>query len=228
MVEQSRPLFARLSDARVRDARRLAVLAVAIFTAVTGCASPAVESTPSGSAAQTSTETATVFTSPIYGYSATITTAWRVVPAQVAWDGQETVGHASETVDQLITPQVAGRCEHVFLCGPNAWAFAVPTTQPLDAVAADMDAAEVRDHDCPATPESEEPAEIDGEPAVISVTHCPANAPDGGLLILRAIALHDGTAFYFLMQDPAQLNQDDLDPLIRSSFEDLIAAVRLP
>jgi hypothetical protein len=148
------------------------------------------------------------------------------VPASVAWDGEGELNHDGAVVDQLIEPQIEGRCEHLFRCGPIAWAISAPATEPLDTVAREMDAKEAREHDCPEIPETSEPAEIDGEPALLASTHCPAGAPDGGLLILRAITVHDGNAYYFWMQDPA--NEDALEPSVRSDFEALIAAVQLP
>jgi hypothetical protein len=193
---------------------------------VAGCASPASAPDASQSAAPTSSATESMFSSPLYGYAVTLTTAWRVIPAAEPWDGEEEIGHDDAIVDQLISPQVEDRCEHLFRCGPIAWAISAATTESLEAVAADMDAKEAREHDCPETPENSEPAEIDGEPALLASTHCPADAADGGLLILRAIAVHDGTAYYFWMQDPA--SEEALEPSVRADFEALIAVVDLP
>jgi hypothetical protein len=203
---------------------------IAAFTAallVAGCSSPSSAPDATGSVAPAGSGAAeSMFSSPLYGYSVTVTTAWRIIPAVDAWDGQEEIGHDDPTVDQLISPQVADRCEHLFLCGPIAWAISAPATGSLEAVAEEMDAMEASDHDCPETPETSDPAEIDGEPALLASTHCPANAADGGLLILRAITIHDGIAYYFWMQDPA--HEDALEPSIRADFEALIAAVDLP
>jgi hypothetical protein len=211
----------------IPDAYRLArVAALAATAMVAACASPASNPAATQSGEPTTSAAESVFTSPLYGYSATLTAAWRVIPAADAWDGEQEIGHDDPTVDQMISPQVAGRCEHLFLCGPIAWAISASTEESLAVVASDMDAMEAADHDCPETPESSEPTEIDGEPALLAATHCPANAPDGGQLILRAITIHDGTAYYFWMQDPA--HEDALEPSVRSDFEALIAVVDLP
>ena len=198
---------------------------------VAGCAAPAATgtlgptSTPLPSATPLSTPAETVFTSPLYGYSITITDQWRLVPATVTWDGKVPLGHDDATVDQLITPQLTGRCEHLFACGPIAWALSTPTNDSLATVVANMNAAEARDHDCP-NPETKERVEIDGEAALLTSMHCPAGAPDGGLLIMRAITIHNGTAYDFWMQDPA--NEKALEPSVRADFKSLIASVDLP
>jgi hypothetical protein len=161
----------------------------------------------------------------LYRYTATITTAWRTIAAVEAWDGQSFIGHDYPNVDQLIAPKVTDRCEQVFRCGPIAWAFSYPTADPLEMVASNTDVAEAEDHACP-NPETTEPTEIDGSPALLTQKHCPAGAPDGGLLIMRAITIQDGIAYYFWMQDPA--NEDALDPRTRADFEALLAAIQLP
>jgi len=148
------------------------------------------------------------------------------VPATVAWDGKVALGHDDATVDQLIAPQVTNRCEHLFACGPIAWALSIPTHDSLATVAAGMNAAEARDHDCPKLPETADTTEIDGEPAQLASTHCPAGAADGGLLIMRAITVHAGTAYRFWMQDPA--NEHALEPSVRADFKSFIASVDLP
>jgi hypothetical protein len=202
----------------------LAALATAII--VGGCASLTSAPTGSGPLASTVTPLETVFTSPLYDYSAAVTTAWRIVPAIEVWDGEERLGHDYPMVDQLIAPKETDRCEQVARCGPIAWVLSFPASESLESVAAEMDAFEDVDHGCPATPETHETTEIDGEPAQLTSTHCPEGAADGGRLILRAIALHDGTAYYFWMQDPA--GEYPLEPLTRSAFETLLEGVRLP
>ena len=146
-----------------------------------------------------------------------------MIPAQATWDGAAPVGHDDPIVDQLIAPEVANRCRTVFACGPIVWALAAPTAKSLAALNADTDASEARDHPCPPTPESQDPTKIGGEAASLSAKHCPM---DGGLLVLRAIAIHKGVAYYFWLQDPA--NEREVEPLDRADFDALIAAVRLP
>ena len=111
-----------------------------------------------------------------------------MIPAQATWDGAAPVGHDDPIVDQLIAPEVANRCRTVFACGPIVWALAAPTAKSLAALNADTDASEARDHPCPPTPESQDPTKIGGEAASLSAKHCPM---DGGLLVLRAIAIHE-------------------------------------
>ena len=101
--------------------------------------------------------------------------------------------------------------------------MAAPTTKSLADLAAETDTAEARDHPCPVSPESQVGVKIDGEAALLASKHCPA---DGGLLVLRAIAVHKGIGYFFWMQDPS--NERAVEPLDRSDFSALIAAIRLP
>jgi hypothetical protein len=165
----------------------------------------------------------TLFTSPLYSYSLTLPAGWQVVAAQTRWDGTTPIGHDDPIVDQLIGPEVPNRCKTVYLCGPIAWAVAAPTTKPLMALASDEDAAEARDHPCPVTPEQQSATSIDAESALVASKHCPS---DGGLLVLRAIAIHNGVGYFFWLQDPS--NEAAVEPQDRADFEALIGAVRLP
>ena len=216
-----------------RRQRRSAPWGVAIAALVlsAGCAAsasppgskppPTIQGSPAASSARYSAPT--TFASPLYRYSVTLPAGWLVIPAQATWDGAAPVGHDDPIVDQLIAPEVANRCRTVFACGPIAWALAAPTAKSLAALNADTDASEARDHPCPPTPESQDPTKIGGEAASLSAKHCPM---DGGLLVLRAIAIHKGVAYYFWLQDPA--NEREVEPLDRADFDALIAAVRLP
>lgn len=145
------------------------------------------------------------------------------MPAQTAWDGKAGFGHDDPIVDQLIAPAVPNRCKTIFVCGPIAWAVATDTTKSLAALAEDMDAAEARDHPCPVAPEKQDATKIDGEAALLTSKHCPT---DGGILVLRAITVHKGIAYYFWLQDPS--NETAVEPLDRADFDALLAAVRLP
>jgi len=189
-------------------------------------ASSAPASTPTpGSPAPTSTPypAPTLFTSPLYRYSVMLPAGWLVIPAETAWDGIAAIGHDDPIVDQLIGPQVPNRCKTVFLCGPIAWALAAPTTESVTALAAAMDAAEARDHPCPATPEQQDATTIDGEAALRTSKHCPT---DGGTLLLRAITVHEGIGYYIWLQDPA--HETAVEPMDHADFDALIAAIRLP
>jgi hypothetical protein len=92
----------------------------------------------------------------------------------------------------------------------------------LTALAAQTNAAEARDHPCPAAPETEKAVKVDGEAALLTSKHCPS---DGGILVLRAIAVHNGIGYYFWMQDPS--NEKAVEPLDRADFNALIASIRL-
>ena len=216
-------------------ARFARIGAVAALVVVAGCASSA---SPSGSASNSPAATttpsplvptstpfpaATLYTSPLYKYSLSFPAGWQVIPAQSTWDGKSAIGHNDSIVDQWIGPQVANRCKTVFVCGPIAWAVAAPTTKSPADLAAETDTAEARDHPCPVSPESQVGVKIDGEAALLASKHCPA---DGGLLVLRAIAVHKGIGYFFWMQDPS--NERAVEPLDRSDFSALIAAIRLP
>ena len=194
--------------------------------------SPAASVTPSAESASagvasgrvpTPYPTTATFTSPLYGYSVTVGAGWQVIPATIRWNGKTTIAHEAPDVDQILPPKVTNRCSTVFRCAPLEWAASAPTDGSLPSVVADMDAAEARDHPCPAKTESEEPATIDGEPASIGTKHCPA---DGGILVLRAVAVHEGVAYYFWLQD--QANERAVDPVDRADFDAFVRAIDLP
>jgi hypothetical protein len=159
----------------------------------------------------------------VYRYSVTLPAGWLVIPAQAAWDGTGAVGHDDPIVDQLIGPQVTGRCKTVFLCGPIAWANAAPTTLSLSDYVKEQDAADARDHPCPPAPESEVTIEIGGEAAVLESKHCPAV---DGILVLSAHTVHDGVGYAFYLQDPSR--DPALEPADLSDFMALLDAIQLP
>ena len=218
----------------LRPARSVRAAAMAALMVTAGCASSAsppvsASSSPAATRANSLMPTSTpfpaptLFTSSLYKYSVLFPAGWQIVPAQSTWDGKSAIGHLDPIVDQWIGPQVANRCKTVFVCGPIAWAVAAPTTKSPADLAAETDAAEARDHPCPVSPESQVGVKIDGEAALLASKHCPA---DGGLLVLRAIAVHKGIGYFFWMQDPS--NERAVEPLDRSDFSALIAAIRLP
>ena len=187
-------------------------------------ATPAPSSSaPTATPAPTPYAVATLFTSPVYQYSVTLPAGWLVIPAQTAWDGTSAVGHDDPIVDQLIGPQVTGRCKSVFLCGPIAWAYAAPTTLSLADYVKEQDAADARDHLCSPAPESEIPTQIGGEAGVLESRHCPAV---DGILVLSARTVHDGVVYTFYLQDPS--HDPALEPGDLSDFMALLDAIQLP
>jgi hypothetical protein len=162
------------------------------------------------------------FTSPIYGYSITLPAGWTIVAAQVAWDGTSAPGHQDSDVDQLIGPEVSGRCSHIFLCGPVAWALAGSTTKSLADYAAERDSVGVANNGC-AEPETSAPTTIGGEAALVEATHCPA---DGGILVLSAFTVQSGIGFGFYLQEPS--GDPAVEPEDRSDFAAMLATVQLP
>jgi hypothetical protein len=189
---------------------------------------PTATPTPSSSAPTarpipTPYPVATLFVSPVYKYSVTLPAGWLVIPAQTAWDGTSAVGHDDPIVDQLIGPQVTGRCKTVFLCGPIAWGLAAPTTSSLADYVKDQDLADARDHPCPPAPESEIAIEIGGEAGALESKHCPAV---DGILVLTAVTIHSGVAYSFYLQDPSR--DPTLEPGDLSDFMALLGAIQLP
>ena len=178
--------------------------------------SPAATPTPSPSPFTLATD----FTSPIYGYTVTLPPGWTVFAATSKWDGATAIGHDDPIVDQLVGPEVTGRCTTVFVCGPVAWAYAAATRQSLADYVKARDAADDRDHACP-PPVRQEQITIAGQPALLETGYC----PEGGILVLRAVTIHAGTALSFFLQDPA--NERAVDPLDRADFLALLKSVRL-
>lgn len=212
---------------------------LAVILTLTACAAPLISPTPRASAptatptpsasaptatpAPTPYPVPTLFTSVVYRYSVTLPSGWLVIPAQSRWDGTSAVGHDDPIVDQLIGPQVTGRCKTVFLCGPIAWANAAPTTLSLADYVKEQDTADARDHPCPPTPESQVAIEISGEAGVLESKHC---AAVDGILVLSAHTVHDGVGYAFYLQDPSR------DPALEagdmSDFMALLDAIQLP
>jgi hypothetical protein len=180
-------------------------------------------SAPTAAPIPTPYPVATLFVSPVYKYSVMLPAGWLVIPAETAWDGTSAVGHDDPIVDQLIGPQVTGRCKTVFLCGPIAWGLAAPTTSSLADYVKEQDAADARDHPCPAAPETAAAITIDGEPGVLESKHCPAV---DGILVLSAVTIHNGVGYSFYLQDPSR--DPALEPVDMSDFMALLGAIQLP
>lgn len=182
--------------------------------------SPVASSAPSRPPSPTPFPSATVFSSPLYGYAVTLPAGWLVTAAQTRWDGQGAPGFDAPNVDGWVAPHVENRCSQVFVCAPTLWAFAGPTTLDLAAWVAAQDAAMQRDHAC-GIPMAKTSIRIDGAAATLEDGHCGTDGP----LLLIAYTVRGGTGYAFLLQDNArEAKVEDLD---RSEFASLRATIRL-
>lgn len=189
----------------------------------TASASPPDDMPRPTSASPTAYAAATTFISPLYGYSVRLPAGWTVIPATAAWDGTSVIGHDDSDVDQLLAPRVQNRCANIYLCGPNAWALASPTTMSLAQLVAAGDASEHRDHPCPARPESTRRFKVAGVDAVFESKHC---EPVTGILVMSVRFVSKGVGYGFFMQDPSR--DRDVEPLDRADFMKMLATVSLP
>jgi hypothetical protein len=129
----------------------------------------------------------------------------------LAWDGSTAVGHDTAEVDQFVAST-----------GTLAWAYAAPTSTSLAEFSAARTAADAVDHPCPPTVEVDEPTMVDGEPARLTVKHCPA---EGGILVANVAVIHLGTGYVFYFQHPPN---DTADPEDIGAFRALLTGVNLP
>ncbi len=149
---------------------------------------------------------------------------WQVIPATTAWDGTSIVGHDDPIVDQLIQPKQLNRCKDVYLCGPYAWGLAAPYTLSVEDLAAAQLAKDAADHPCPATAESQEQATIGGQAALVMSRHCPADG--GGLLVVSAVVVKEGSGYQFYMQDPSRDAASEAQTM--TDFVNFIGGITLP
>lgn len=164
-------------------------------------ASPSVSASPSGP---------TVFTSPLYGYTATIPGGWLTAPAVIRWDGTKSSGPDAES-DKFAGPEQL-----------TAWAIGGPFSGDLAAFVTNRIAANARDHSdtCPvAEPEINEPLQIAGQPWVLLGWNC-------GAVINQALTLHNGVAYDFTFRDLAI--EAASDPADRALFLSILDSVELP
>jgi hypothetical protein len=202
----------------------IAVIAIAACSAPSSAPNgePASEAAAAGVTAQPSIAGATEtpapsvaatpssFTSPLYGYTLTLPAGWRATAAVLPWDGRARSSHDEPDVDKFVGPVNA-----------TAWAFAGSISLDLAGFVQDRIAANARDHGdtCPATPEVNEPIQIDGEPGVLLGWNC-------GLLINEAVTVHRGTGFAMVMRDFYVHAATDLAD--RALLEDLLNSISFP
>ncbi|HEX8026725.1 MAG TPA: hypothetical protein VF484_11030 [Candidatus Limnocylindrales bacterium] len=167
--------------------------------------------------------TETTFVSPMYPYSMSIPAGWTVIPATSRWDGTSPVGHDDPIVDQVLPPKVPNRCTGIYLCAPNAWAFAMRSQLTLAQWVAAGNASDHADHPCATEPEASEPVRIDGVAGILETKHC---EPVTGILVMWARVVSHGVAYAFCIQDQAR--ERSLDPGVRADFLAMLAAVDLP
>jgi len=152
----------------------------------------------------------TAFTSPLYGYTATIPAGWAVAPAVLRWDGKNQPGPDADT-DKFGGPDQI-----------TLFAFAGSFTGDLDAFVTDRIAATHRDHSdtCPiAKPDVNQPFQIGGQAWVLLAWDC-------GGLINQAVTVHKGVAYSFVFRDLAI--KAATDPADDRLFQSILQSVRLP
>jgi hypothetical protein len=152
----------------------------------------------------------TVFTSPLYGYTATIPAGWFTAPALLRWDGTKSPGPDAEA-DKFAGPEQI-----------SAWAIGGPFSGDLAAFVTNRIAANARDHSdtCPvAEPEINEPLQIGGQPWVLLGWNC-------GAVINQALTLRNGVAYVFTFRDLGV--RAATDPVDRALFLSILDSVELP
>ena len=180
---------------------------------VAGTPSPAssvvaTPSLPTVSLAPRPSPSPTSFVSKAYGYSLTVPAGWSVVASSKQWDGISAPAFAAAEGDKFEIPGAA-----------SAAGMAAPTTKDLAAYVQDRIAANNRDHasTCPPVPDTSDPIEIGGEPAMLLAYDC-------GILINNAIVVHDGMGYLFGIRDPAV--HAATDPTDRALFIDFLKTVQ--
>ena len=121
---------------------------------------------------------ATVFKSPLYGYSISLPPSAEVTGVAAAtgrWDGTSAIGSTGPMVDQF--PRVGQRL---------AFILSAPTDLDLDAYAAAIHAKAVREHGCPEEVTTAREMLIGGSPAKVVAFVCQ------GLHVYEATTVRDG------------------------------------
>jgi hypothetical protein len=175
---------------------------------------PTASASPTASPAPSPTEVMTTFTSPRYGYSVAVGQSWMITPAAASWGGNGAPSHESAFVDLILTgpdPQ------------PLFWGYSAAFEGTVDALTAQLLAADAADHPCPPAAESQQPTTIDREPAVIVSKHCPSGT---GILVLSAFVIKEGKGYEFYMQDPR--NDRAVEPADNEAFASFVASILLP
>lgn len=144
------------------------------------------------------TASPSTFASAIYKYSIALPGGWALAQsATQPWDGTDVASHEDVDVDLFAS--------HARL----SWVYGAPTSKTLEALSADMTAADVVAHQCSATPEVDEAMTVGGEPGRLTVKRCPAN---GGIFVANVTVIHSGIGYFFYLQHPEGFpdSQDDL------------------
>jgi len=150
------------------------------------------------------------FTSPLYGYTATLPAGWTGGPAVLRWDSVNAPGPDAE-VDKFAGPGSL-----------SASAYAGPVRGDLAAFVADRIAANARDHSdtCPvATPEVNQPIEIGGQPGVLLAWNC-------GAVINNAVTVRAGIGYVFTFRD--LFIRAATDPTDLALFRSILDSVKFP
>jgi hypothetical protein len=157
--------------------------------------------TPISPTEAVSSATPSVFTSDRYGYVVSLPAPWALSSQAVTtWDGIGSPSHEGPYVDQFSGPSVI------------AWAVAAPTKLTLAEYATHTSEAAAAEHGCPKKPDADEPLRVGGEPVRLLTIHCP-------ILVLIAVAIHNGSAVTFAFQDPfGNRNTDAADRALFVSF----------
>jgi hypothetical protein len=94
--------------------------------------------------------------------------------------------------------------------GTLAWAYAAPTAKSLTDLAAEQNASDASIATCPSTPEIDQPTFIEGDPARLTMRHCPES---DGMLLATAVVIHGTTGYGFALEHPTTVAAatDDLE-----------------
>lgn len=180
--------------------RRAALIVAASAILVAACGGAATTPQPTAPATEQLFPPASQFDSPLYGYSIALPDGWRPEPATEAWDGAPgSFGSDTANSDRF----------H-FQRGLTVWAVAAQTEKSLAELTDDQMASDVELHDCAATPDTDEPTTLDGDPARLTAKHCPTDSPTE---VATESVIHDGKAyvFYFIHPELIAPDPNDLD-----------------
>ena len=197
------------SAASVAQASAAASVETRSTPAVTA-APPTTRPTTAPSVGSSAPAVPSAFTSMSYGYSLTLPAGWTSIQATAAWDGKGAPFHDVPEADQFVGPAAA-----------SAWFYGAPTTKDLAGRVKEMIAAQAAEHasTCPPVPEVKDPIKIGSEPGTWLGYDC-------GILIVNAIAVHDGHVYVFGFRDPAV--HAATDPADRAAFLKILETVRFP
>ncbi len=186
---------------------------VALVTAACGTSgtTPTASQLPTTSIGQPTiqpTAPASLFTSSVYHYSIALPAGWTATSATAAWDGTVAVSHTDPFADLFSSST-----------GTLAWAYAAPTTKSVADLSAAQTASDAAAHPCPTTVEIDEPTTVGGDPARLTMKHCPT---PGDTLIANTAVIHDGIGYFFYFQHSSNAGADAADVAV---FKTLLSGV---